>query len=100
MKYTFKNHPLHGQLKLYGSQIYIIHHTLVFSNLAGITLEWKVLDTRCSDSKLNSIDKPCSFKNNTTFVKYNKCFFNSDYSIYTLNRSEITKTAASHATLI
>ncbi len=28
----------------------------------------KVIDSRCSDNKLNYIDKPCSFENNTTFL--------------------------------
>ncbi len=31
--------------------------------LVGILLEWKVLDTWCSDSKSNSIDKPCAILN-------------------------------------
>ncbi len=63
MKYTCKGHPLHGQLMLYDWQITIIHYRVLLiygSNLVKRILEWKVLDTRCSDSKSNSIDKHCA----------------------------------------
>ncbi len=63
----------------------------------GIPLEWNTFDTRCSDSKLNSIYKLCPFTNNPTLLAKKTYFcFNGNYSIYSFKKSEMTKPAASH----
>ncbi len=85
----YKMHQLHKLLKLHGWQyrLFIISLICLTSSKHNITLEWKVLDTRCFDSKLNNIDKSCSFKNNTTFFRAQDVF-SMEIIQYTLSRNQ------------
>ncbi len=59
-------------------------------------MEWKVLDTWYADSNSNNIGNANYILNNTTsWVHKNFFCYNSNYSISTLNKSEISQNRAS-----
>ncbi len=67
------------------TNIYYSSYIWYGSNLGIRTLEWKVLEMRCSYSKLNIIDKQYSFKNTNTFLKYKNVFASMETIRYTLS---------------